>query len=198
MKNGVCVGGLVQNSLMPVRLIPPGALCNPNNTDYEIGDIWEVNATPRAGNTPPHVEDHDVQPGGTRVDSLPNLRQWLLENIEPWHGEPQNLFEGAVRFRQTGTAYVSESGPLPHHSTGFWVLPRVMEYSPFIDNDGKEHPKYSLNGIPTIVLPYVGLADPIQHIAAGTLVRLSLSRPWKSASNVEERQRHSVQLSGWF
>lgn len=199
MKGGICIGGLAEDTAQPLRLIPPGATCNPTTTPYDIGDIWEMDVKQRRNANPPHVEDHDVLKR-KKVGTIANLAEWLRNKISPWTDEPSDLFDGTIKFRGSGTAYVAESGPLPNHSTGFWIVPRVLEYCPFVDVQGKEHPKFALAGSQRLVLPYVGLVPPVPSIPARTMIRLSLSRPWTTAPDhiKDERERHSVQLSGWF
>jgi len=199
MHGGVCIGAIAIDSLESMRLIPPGQACNPTSTPFAIGDLWDVDIKKRRKSNPPHVEDHDFFKR-KKVGSLPELEVWLRTHIKTWTGLPADLFDGAIKFRGSSTAFVAESGPAPNQSTGFWVLPRMLEYCPFVDNQGKVHAKYALAGSAPIVLPYVGFAPPAKFINSGKLVRLSLSRPWKNApENIkEERERHSVQLSGWF
>jgi hypothetical protein len=59
--------------------------------------------------------------------------------------------------------------------------------------------RYSLGGENSLTMPYVGFEPPIPAISAGTLVRLSLARPWTGPHAPSgEDQRNSLQLSGWY
>lgn len=180
-------------------MIPLKQSCNPTSTPYQIGDIWEMDIKKRLNLKAPHLEDCDVLKR-KKIGSVPDLNGWLRNVTAPWNGEPSNLFDGAIKFRSSGSAYVSESGSLPSCSTGFWIVPRILEYCPFIDDQSIEHPRYVLSGSERLVLPYVGFDPPLKAIDARTLVRLSLSRAWTNAPEhlKEERDRHSVQLSGWY
>ena len=42
MKNGVCVSALTRNTNRHLRLIPPGRLNQPYNTQFEIGQTWDI------------------------------------------------------------------------------------------------------------------------------------------------------------
>lgn len=55
----------------------------------------------------------------------------------------------------------------------------------------------TLGGRPAMFsIKYVGFAEPINKIPAGTLVRVSLARWWRPTETSEERCY--LQLSGWY
>ncbi len=201
MKGGVCVGGLIEATGQSVRLIPKGASCNPSDTDFDVGEVWDLDIKPRAGVSPPHVEDHDILRAGTLAHEIEDLDEWLRENAEPWEGDRTALFAGTLEFRDNGTAYVPTAGELPDCSTGFWVLPNKMVYDPFVKGNGEEVPYYRLVSGNPVKMKYVGLLPVAQLprvLPAGTLVRLSLAHAWPTAPREEDRDKLFLQLSGWF
>lgn len=201
MRAGICVGGLIEGTGQSVRLIPMGFWCNPSDTDFDVGEVWDLDLQPRANVTPPHVEDHDIIRPGTRVGNIEDMDSWLRTNIEPWTGDRTALFDGALEFRENGTAYVLERGRRPGSSTGFWVLPNDMVYSPFTRDNRDVVPYYRLLGTSPIKVKYVGVIPVEQlpeRLAAGTLVRLSLAHIWTTSPNEEDRDKFFLQLSGWF
>ncbi len=196
MRHGVCIGGLVEDSARSVRIMPSGSYCNPSGTPFNVGDIWELDLKPKPGSKPPHVEDQEFTKK-KKVGRIPNLGKWILSKVDPWEGGPDVLFDGKLYYRPGGTAFVSTT-EVSHCSTGFWVLPAELEYDPFITVDTKKQ-RYSLAGAWTLILPFVGFQKPVSTIPAGTLVRLSLARPWTGPTAPPgEDQRHSLQLSGWY
>lgn len=201
MKGGVCVGGVVEDTGQAVRLIPKGASCNPKDTDFEVGEVWELDIKPRPHTTPPHTEDHDILRPGTFVGEIEDLDEWLRENVEPWQGDRTAPFNGTLHFRDNGTAYVLQGGDLPDCSTGFWILPNKLVYDPFVKGTGEEVPYYRLASTKPIKFPYVGLLPVAQLpkvLPAGTLVRLSLAHTWPNAPQPENRDKFFLQLSGWY
>lgn len=193
MKSGICVGGILDANGQPVRLLPVGQAWHPTNTPFQIGEIWDMDLAPRHPVVPPHVEDHDER-NAVRVGAVPNLPAYIRQKIQPVTGAPSAMFNGRIAFRASGTAYIDTQQPLPPNSVGFWILPHPLVYDPF-----NNKPRYRLNEPnPSFLVTYVGVAPTIRTIPAGTLVRLSLARPWTNADDPAEHTRCSVQLSGWY
>lgn len=192
MRSGLCIGGMVDQKGEPVRLIPIGRSSHLANSPFLVGEIWEMNLRARPRVEPPHVEDCEEW-NARRVGRVTDLATYIRNRIEPVRGAPDALFDGVIRFRIGGTGYIDITRPLPANSVQFWELPRVLRFDPF---DGK--PRYCLAGRPRFRAPYVGVQPSIEAISRGTLVRLSLARPWRSAPSAAEHVRCSVQLSGWY
>lgn len=57
----VCVGGIAVDTREPVRLMCPGGRYPSVKTQYEIGQLWELDYQKIANTKPPHVEDIAVQ-----------------------------------------------------------------------------------------------------------------------------------------
>lgn len=189
---GVCVGGMIESTGRPVRLFPVGATCHKSNTRFQIGDIWEMELRARPNPEPPHVEDHDER-RARLVSSIPDLAAFIMRMARPHVGEPTALFEGRLKFRPTGTAFLGNCGPLPASSVGFWITPREMVFAPYEDR-----PRYLMPGEPRLRVPYVGFAPTEKVIPAGSLVRLSLARWWANPNAPDVGPTCSLQLSGWF
>ena len=47
MTNAVCVGGLVLADNRYVRLLNPGNYNQPTDTDFEVGEVWDLTFTNR-------------------------------------------------------------------------------------------------------------------------------------------------------
>jgi hypothetical protein len=95
------------------------------------------------------------------------------------------------------SSYISQSKGIPKCSTGYW-----LSNMPFNLIQKNEKPYYQIkydifnHYQGTLSIPYVGFANPIQHIPANTLVRVSLAR-WWMPSGVDEGRCY-LQLSGWY
>lgn len=190
VKHQICVGGLGSGTYQNVRLLQPNGFNQPHGTSYTIGDIWELNFTPRTNTEPPHVEDILVtsQIFKGRVASL---RQTLLHKIRPWRGAPTQLFQGMLQFTDTQTGYICRHTGVPEQSVGFWIIPAALRRK---EHDGRTRyalDKHSLN------MPYVGLEQPPEQLPPGTLVRLSLAR-WWHPPDAQIEDRCYLQLSGWY
>ncbi len=194
----VCVGGLNLETNEGVRLLRSDGSNQPNDTRFEVGQVWELVFQPHYGITRPHVEDIRVM-RETYIGPTSNLRNMLMQRVQPWCGEPDQLFEGKLLLERTG--YISRMRGLPSCSTGFW-LPTCPLSQSLSFREGQ--PYYQIIMQPEDVFPavrklfikYVGFADPIGLIPAGTLVRVSLARWWQRPGTDEERCY--LQLSGWY
>lgn len=187
MHDGVCVGGYLIVPSRCVRLIPVGRRNHPLNTNYDVGQIWDIQFNEPAQVTPPHTEDIYVT-GGKLVDHIPNVQ--IDEIIPIYQGSVDGLYEGLISFTSSGSGYTSQQRGVPNYSTCFWKLNRDLRRSGKYFECGRD------NGY-GVRFPYVGLQDSIETIEAGTIVRLSLARWWSPADSDVEKRCY-VQLSGWF
>lgn len=120
MNGTACVGGFALKYNRNVRLLQPNGANQPQDTPYEVGDIWELNAWPKHDVVAPHVEDVIVD-SGWRVGHQDNIRSYLLARVRPWQGGPDQLFDGLLRFTQNGSGYICRRHTLPKGSVGFWL-----------------------------------------------------------------------------
>ncbi len=193
MGGGVCVGGLLESSGASVRLLPRGGHCHAPNTPFEVGDVWTMQLAVRPRLTPPHTEDHDEW-DARRLESVKHyLTTFIRARGSPLSGEAGGLFDGSLRFRHSGSAYVSRHGQIPGRSTQFWILPSPLHHHAFDDAH-----VYRTHGGTFFSVKYVGLAEPVAVIPAGTVVRVSLARWWQNPQAPQEGETCALQLSGWF
>tara|TARA_B100000965_G_scaffold399186_1_gene418594 strand:+ start:1143 stop:1745 length:603 start_codon:yes stop_codon:yes gene_type:complete len=187
--NERCVGGLREDG-QSVRLLTPQGNNQPLNTQFDVGDVWELDMTPRPNCVPPHVEDVLVT-GQEYVDECENLTEELLQRVAPWEGGPDSLFDGHLRVTGNDHMYIRKPW-VPDRSTWFWLPDRDLT---LVKNGNKCY--YAYPGGEEI--KYVGLMQPIDSIPAKTLVRLSLARWWKQEGADDTlEERCYLQLSGWY
>ena len=131
------------------------------------------------------------------------MRETLMPRIHPWQGGPEQLFDGLLCLRGTSSGYISELQGVPKCSTGFWLPDRSLVLNKPLVPDKHENKLYyemlhRANGKHPSMLSvkYVGFAEPINMLPAGTLLRVSLARWWKPNETNEERCY--LQLSGWY
>lgn len=193
-----CVGGLTRDTNKSIRLLRPSGSNQPINTNFDVGQVWELDFHQPSEITPPHVEDVIV----TReryIGLQSNLRTVLMQRVQPWQGGPKELFDGLLVF-DNKSSYISRARGIPKCSTGYWLPDDQLTLS-YRDNKPYYQIKHviavgnSHYGV-TLWISYVGFADPIQQIPAGALVRVSLARWWTSSGASEERCY--LQLSGWY
>lgn len=192
MGEGSCVGGMVEDTGQPVRLLPVGGYCHPPEPVFHLGEIWEVQLRARAVLDPPHREDHDEW-GARKVGEISDLAGFVRRLARPVCGEREALFEGRLRFRSVGTGYLPRHGALPSGSVGFWIAPRLL-----IREDFEGRARYVMLGRRRLDIPYVGYEAPVPVIPAGSLIRVSLARWWVNPKHPEEGETCSLQISGWF
>ena len=193
MGSGACIGGITQAG-ESVRLLSADMDAHDGGgLEYEVGDVWEVEATPAPDIIPPHVENVIVH----RKRRLPPLRDLIAiidRLMPPKVGGLAELYEGLTQSTPNGSLYIAQSGGLPPYSTTFWRADQSL----VLDTTGKRiRYRYSTeDGGRT--LTFVGYQEPPQIIPAGTLLRVSLAHPWRPDDGSTPEYRCYVQLSGWF
>lgn len=183
----VCVGGHdLDEGMRSLRLLRRDGTNMPADTRFEVGQVWELSYQPVQQAHPPHVEDIHVDPHGAQhVDTIEPLGTFLRERVSAWKGVP---FEGTLLRTGSGTGYVPIEGPFPSCSTGYWLPDQALKF------DGDSRYVFSAEGGQRRIR-YVGVADPAARIEPGTLVRVSLAKPW-SPPNAPAGLY--LQISGWY
>ncbi len=193
MGKGACIGGITQDG-KSARLISAHADARDGaGREYELCDVWEVEARPAVDLIPPHLEN-------IVVDKKRKLRTHdapvtIVERfMPPKAGGPEVLFEGLVQSTSNGALYIAEESGVPPYSTSFWRPDRPLT----CDTTGKRI-RYRF---PTRdggrTLTFVGFQEPLKTIPAGMLLRVSLAHWWRPDDKPDMEERCFVQLSGWF
>lgn len=189
-----CVGGLIINNNRFVRLLNQGNWDQFVDTDFMIGDVWDINFSDRLDSEPPHTEDVIIQ-AKRYIKKIRNITDFIIKSGIPiYRGNPSNIFNGLLRWTSNGSGYIGDKNNLPEHSVGFWISDKDL----FLQDDEK-HFVYQTNNRFTSNkrFKYVGFENTMDKIPAGTLLRVSLARWWKpEETDVEERCY--LQLSGWY
>ncbi len=193
MGKGACIGGITQDG-KSVRLIPADIDVHERaGQEYEVGDLWEVEATPASDITPPHVENIIVH----KKRRLPPLRDPIAiieKYMPPKVGGPAELYEGLTQSTANGSLYIAESGGLPPYSTTFWRADQPL----VLDTTGKRIRYLYSTKDGGSTFTFVGFQEPLRIIPAGTLLRVSLAHLWRPKDDSTTEYRCYVQLSGWF
>lgn len=195
MHNNTCVGGILANGRF-VRLLNSRGYNQPEDTSLQVLQVYRINFENRQHLTPPHIEDILVS-NFTFKFSFRNEEKMIdyITNrldVNVWEGGPDILFNGCLQWTENGSGYISEHGDIPSNSVGFWKPDKDLNKRVFYDKVRYNYP--NTNGWRS--LPFVGFADPVEIIPAGTLVRVSLARWWDRSGQTEKRC--SLQLSGWY
>lgn len=187
MRGGrVCVGGYVLPDFRSVRLLGSDQRNMPADTRLEIGDIWELEFEALKGVVAPHVEDVVVA-SGQRVREVEDLEQLLRTEASPWTGPLTQIFEGCLRRSSTGKLGVPVGGSQPSASTGLWIV----DFPLITIRDKEQRDRYrAVIAGAAVTVPYVGLSPIVPMLSTGTLVRVSLARPFL--------ERCWLQISGWY
>jgi hypothetical protein len=196
MSSAACVGGLVLSNNRYVRLLNPGNYNQPKDTDFEVGDIYELTFADRTDIHPPHIEDVIISSKKfvRRVDNMPNFL--TQRNIIDWKGHINNLFGGLLSWTNSGTGYIPLGGRMPTQSVGFWIADKDLFRVSFENN--RVRYRYP-NGTNYRNISYVGYQDTLSTIPAGTILRVSLSRIFPPEnSEITAPRGYYLQLSGWY
>lgn len=166
----ICVGGHdLDDAMRSLRLLQPNGANMPSDALFEIGQVWELVYRPRADVKPPHVEDVLVEKQNAKhIDTIAPLGSFLRDRVVIW---PEAPFEGKLARTDNGTGYVPIDGPFPSCSTGYWLPEQALRF------DGDARYVFSTGGSQRRIR-YVGVVDPAERIDIGSLVRVSLARPW--------------------
>lgn len=195
MSIAACVGGLVLSNNRYIRLLNHGNYNQPNDTDFEVGDIYNLTFTDRANLHPPHIEDVIISAKTfvQRVDNMPNFL--AQRNVIDWNGHIDNLFGELLSFTNSGTGYIPFNGQMPNKSVGFWIADKDLIRVSFENKVRFRYP----NGANFRNISYVGFQETIATIPAGTILRLSLSRIFPPEnSEIHAPRGYYLQLSGWY
>ena len=195
MGNDACVGGLALDANRNVRLLRPGGSHQPENTAFEVGQLWELDFHQPSRLTPPHIEDVIVTEEHY-IGQQPDLRNFLVQHVQPWQGGPDKLFDGLLITEGT-SGYISRSNGIPTCSVGYWLpdtsLTMTLKNNKPSYQIGREN---SSRYRRPLVIKYVGYSNPTYRIPVGSLLRVSLARWWVQSEANEERCY--LQLSGWY
>jgi hypothetical protein len=187
---GVCVGALDANQ-RSLRLYESRWRFPAVTTQYEIGQLWDMELEERQETEPPHVEDALVV-RRKFIRDVGNMKAYLLRRIEPWTGAITKLFEGKLGFTGGGRGYIQRPR-LPTRSTWFWIPDAPLTARR--NGKGKVYYRYR----DQYDISYVGVADAIDTIPTDALVRLSLARWWRPPDAGEDfPYRCYLQVSGWY
>ncbi|MCI0398536.1 MAG: DNA helicase RecQ [Chloroflexi bacterium] len=193
MGSGACIGGITFDG-RSVRLVAADQETNDHfNMEYNVGDVWDVDAVPAETIIPPHVENMVVHQK-RRLPPLGNVTAFAERHMPPRQGGPDVLYEGLAQATSTGAMYIAEATGIPSCSTLFWRPDRPLVR----DDEGKRiRYRYPMaDGGRT--LTFVGFQEPIDEIPAGTLLRVSLAHWWRPPERPNQELRCHVQLSCWF
>jgi hypothetical protein len=192
--NAACVGGLILANNKLVRLLNPGNWDQYADTDFNIGDIWEIQYTNREDVIPPHIEDIIIH-SRHYLRQIDDITNYLLNSgVTIFRGSPIQIFNGRLEWTRNGSGFLENKENLPPNSVGFWISDKELT----LNNDGKcyNYPKTSVF-TQTKRISYVGFAPKTNVIPQGTLMRISLARWWKPEDS-EISERCYLQLSGWY
>ncbi|MDI9863906.1 hypothetical protein QM480_06200 [Flectobacillus sp. DC10W] len=186
----VCVGGICIINQQFIRLLNKGGYYQPADTQFNIGDIWDITFTINPNRKEPHNEDVTIQTYKF-VRKIYALETYIKNMDVPiWRNNISNIFEGKILWQRNGKGYFSENiKNYPSHSVGFWISDVDLRYS-----NGSYF--YESNGVSKQIV-YKGNQTALQVIPKGKLIRLSLAKWWKPEDS-EIEARCYLQLSGWY
>ncbi|MDL2304206.1 hypothetical protein LJC72_02555 [Bacteroides sp. OttesenSCG-928-D19] len=207
MYNGICVGGILIDSGIFVRLLDENGYHPEYEDEYEIKQVWTIHyKRPSKPIHLPHSEDIHVLSKEFKHNYNETINHFISQKNIPIHqGSIKNLFEAKIKFTSNGAGFISEKD-VPNNSVCFWIPSNDLMITE--DRNGKIRYLYCDQNTHRFMnrnqsfpsrysIPFVGLQDPIEIIPRGTLIRLSLAR-WWCPEDVDMEERCYLQLSGWY
>lgn len=191
MSNGVCVGGIMENTCELIRLHNERGGNLSQDAPFEIGDRWDLDVqTAWNVRERPHIEDKQI----TINRKIENIGIKGIINFINTHnfgrrmtrGHLNQTFENCLCLQ--GTKNFVSRDDIPSFSTQFWVADENLVH---VCSYGKHYYRYR-----NYRLKYVGFQEPIDGIPRGTIIRLSLANWWDGDGSGEDRCY--LQLSGWY
>lgn len=189
MANGVCVGGINEQTGELIRLHNERGGNLSADAPYEIGDRWEMSVeTAWNVREAPHVEDKQT----IAIQKLNNVGISGIIDYVKSHNPGNRLYEGPLNGTFDGClqsrTYVTRN-LVPEFSTQFWIPDEGLRH---VVSFGKDYYLYRNHKI-----KYVGLLSAVELIPAGSLVRLSLAN-WYDMNGEWPEDRCYLQISGWY
>ena len=201
----VCVGGIDIDKRASLRLLNEiGWHEDDFFCEYEIGDMWDITYVHNNNRPLPHGnEDVNVltksKMGVLLGNNVSMLDVLNIIKFRYYKGSIENIFNGLTKRTGRGKMYVSDP-EVPDHSTCFWVCDKDL--TKFVSQYGEKQrvSYYYPMPAPTyrILVPYVGLKQPVDCIPKGTLIRFSLAHWWSPDDWSDTEERCYLQLSGWY
>ncbi|MGH8565888.1 MAG: dual OB domain-containing protein [Gammaproteobacteria bacterium] len=193
-----CIGGVCVDTLDSVRLLREDGNNQYYDSLYQIGQVWQLNASRVIDPRAPHVEDLLVK-GGRMIHDGVSISNSVDANWDAlsragrcWDRELGQTFGGNLGFTGNGSGYINEHH-MPSVSTGFWKADRPLSRA---DDSKKVRFAYGKAWLRRLIT-YVGDAPAPTAIPRGSLCRLSLAR-WWSPENSDMEERCYLQLSGVY
>lgn len=190
MANGICVGGINEDTGELIRLHNEKGGNLKSDAPYMVGERWNLNIEKAWNSRPiPHVEDMQTSP----VSMIENIGlKGVAEFVKTQdlgnrftNGELAETFEGCLHLE--GTKNYINRNKIPSFSTQFWVADKDLHHK---EMWGKHYYFYD-----NVRLKFVGYQNIVDKIPSGTIIRLSLANWWDDGCGEE---RCYLQLSGWY
>lgn len=194
MKTAACVGGFEINTKKNVRLLTSDGDNQPKDTEFEVGQIWDITYCIRKDITPPHNEDILIQTKRF-IKKQFNLNDFLKDNATIWQGSPDDIFENKLLFLTGQSGYITKRVGIPSQSVGFWLSDTDLELT--ILSDKKHFFYFGEFGPKIFAFPFVGFKPIVDKLLKGTLIRVALARWWSPNPDIIEKRCY-CQISGWY
>jgi hypothetical protein len=167
-----CIGAIDLETLAPLRLEDQAAHGQPPDSDLAIGEVWEIDYAPLANTSPPHMEDVSATIHSYVRDE--DVEEFLrVHAIEAFEGDSDVLFDGTLHWTDKGRGYM-EPVAATAYSTAFWRPSGLLWRNPGFDPGTFAFREPATNHH----VKWVGVEEPPERIPAGTLCRVSLTRPF--------------------
>lgn len=191
MKDAFCIGAYDITTRENVRLLTKMGKNQPRNTEFDVGQVWNIEYEKRSDIRKPHIEDVLIEKYSF-VKNIGNIKKFLTDNVPIWEGSPESIFYNKITYPIGRSGFLEKRHSDLAQSVGFWIPDKDLELTILED---KKHFLYF--GEQVYSFPYVGYMEKVEKISKGTLLRVSLTRWWSPYAKTIEKRCY-CQLSGWY
>ena len=189
MANGICVGGINEQSGELIRLHNEHGGNLTIDAPYEIGDRWEMSVeTAWNARKVPHIEDKQTIP----IRKIENVGISGIIDYVKNHNLGNRLYVGSLNGTFDGCLqsriYVTRDN-VPRFSTQFWIPDKTLYHVVSFEKYYYIYQEFKIK--------YVGFLPTVSKIPAGAIVRLSLAN-WFDGKGAWSEERCYLQISGWY
>ncbi len=127
--NNVFVGGMVLENKQYIRLLNPDGWHPYLDTEYHIGQVWDIVCKKVENLIDPHNEDVIVR-SQSYIRSIDDLSGFILQSgARIWRGSIDRLFDSRLLWAEAGAGYISKlHRNIPKHSKGLWIDDKQINY----------------------------------------------------------------------
>lgn len=115
-----CIGGITRDG-ESVRLEHVSGPLAKEHLDFNIGEVWEIECTPKLERILPHTETVNYRKREfVEIETPFDPLLFIQHHMPPIEGGVDKLYDGLVNIGANGAMFISRASGVPNLSTLFW------------------------------------------------------------------------------